>query len=121
MGLRSGLLHPFGISLLTKDGFHLCNYGREYLSDAAKARIAKGGHTWTETVSKAKDFIVIHSINVLWNNILANGINPVTMAKDWAFITANVRSYQKLHSKPLQCTANTLAGKGNDATESQIT
>ena len=97
------------------------------LGVSAKAYIAKGGHIWAEIVSKAKDFIVIRSIDVLLNNVLANGlmlmaygINPVTMVKDWAFITANVRSYQKLHSELIQLKANTLAGKGNDATERQI-
>ena len=51
---------------------------------------------------------------------MANGINPIAIGKDWTFITANVRSYQKLHSELIQLKANTLAGKGNDATERQI-
>jgi hypothetical protein len=97
------------------------------LGDTAKARISKAGHIWTEAVSKAKDFIVIRSISVLWNNVLsnglmlmANGINPISIAKEWTFITANVRSYQKLHSELLQLKANTLAGRGNNALERQI-
>jgi hypothetical protein len=97
------------------------------LGDTAKAKIAKAGHIWTEVVSKAKDFIVIRSISVLWNNVIANGlmlmahnINPITIAKEWTFATANVRAYQTLHSELIQLKANTLAGKGSDATEAQI-
>jgi len=97
------------------------------LKGTAKAKIAKAGHIWTEAVSKAKDFIVIRSISVLWHNVLSNGlmlmaygINPITIAKEWTFATANVRAYQTLHSELIQLKANTLAGKGSDATEAQI-
>ena len=97
------------------------------LKGTAKAKIAKAGHIWTEAVSKAKDFIVIRSISVLWYNVIANGlmlmahgINPLTIGKEWAFATANVRAYQTLNSELIQLKANTLAGKGNSATEAQI-
>lgn len=97
------------------------------LGDTAKAKIAKAGHIWTEAVSKAKDFIVIRSISVLWNNVIANGlmlmahnINPITIGKEWTFATTNVRAYQTLNSELIQLKANTLAGKGNSATEAQI-
>ncbi|WP_288981986.1 hypothetical protein [uncultured Flavobacterium sp.] len=74
-----------------------------------------------------KDFIVIRSINVLWNNVLSNlftlmahGINPITAIKNWSFAVANVRAYQTQNAELIQLRNDLLAGKDVKQTEQRI-
>ena len=74
-----------------------------------------------------KDFIVIRSIDVLWNNVLSNlfmlmaqGINPVTAIKNWSFAVTNVRAYQTQNAELIQLRNDLLAGKDIKQTEQRI-
>ena len=74
-----------------------------------------------------KDFIVIRSIDVLWDNVLSNlftlmahGINPITAIKNWSFAVANVRAYQTQNAELIQLRNDLLAGKDVKQTEQRI-
>jgi len=89
--------------------------------------VAKLEHWIQELSTKVKDFIVIRTVSVLWYNIvsnawmlMANGINPVTMLKDWAFAITNVRAYQKANAELLQLQTQELAGKATEQTTQRI-
>lgn len=93
----------------------------------AQADFAKAEHVTQEIVKAIKDFIVIRSgTTMMWNifaNVLmlmANGINPVTIIKDWVFAVTNVRAYQKLNSQLIQAQADLAGGKDPIALKQRI-
>ena len=92
-----------------------------------QADFAKAEHVVQEIVKAIKDFIVIRSgTTMMWNifaNVLmlmANGINPVTIIKDWVFAVTNVRAYQKLNSQLIQAQADLAGGKDPIALKQRI-
>jgi hypothetical protein len=92
-----------------------------------QADFAKAEHVTQEIVKAIKDFIVIRSgTTMMWNifaNVLmlmANGINPVTIIKDWVFAVTNVRAYQKLNSQLIQAQADLAGGKDPIALKQRI-
>jgi hypothetical protein len=95
--------------------------------NTAQADFAKAEHVVQEIVKAIKDFIVIRSgTTMMWNifaNVLmlmANGINPVTIVKDWVFAVTNVRAYQKLNSQLIQAQADLAGGKDPIALKQRI-
>lgn len=93
----------------------------------ARADFAKAEHVVQEIVKAIKDFIVIRSgTTMFWNifaNVLmlmANGINPFTIVKDWVFAVTNVRAYQNLNSQLIQAQADLVAGKDPTALKQKI-
>lgn len=95
--------------------------------NTAQADFAKAEHVTQEIVKAIKDFIVIRSgTTMMWNifaNVLmlmANGINPVTIIKDWVFAVTNVRAYQKLNSQLIQAQADLAGGKDPIALKQRI-
>ena len=95
--------------------------------NTAQADFAKAEHVVQEIVKAIKDFIVIRSgTTMMWNifaNVLmlmAQGVNPVTIVKDWVFAVSNVRAYQKLNSQLIQAQADLVAGKEPTALKQKI-
>ena len=77
--------------------------------DTAQAKIAKIEHVVQEIVGLAKNMIVIRGLSVLWGNIVSNilmlmaqGINPIQVGKDFFVALYHGRKYQKLNAELLQ-------------------
>lgn len=84
-------------------------FGRAVFGDQAQGKIAKAEHVVQEIVRLAKDIIVIRSVQVLWGNIIANsllllarGINPAHLLRDYALAFHNARQYQKSKAQLIQ-------------------
>lgn len=92
-------------------------------NDIAKARVARYEHAVQEIVGKMKNFIVIRSLSVLYNNILANTVvllikckgNPLHVFKDMG--TALVHSTQYMRDFAEAARLRTEIRSGNDTAE----
>ena len=92
-------------------------------NDIAKARVARYEHAIQEIVGKMKNFIVIRSLSVLFNNILANTVvllikckgNPLHVFKDMG--TALVHSTQYMRDFAEAARLRTEIRAGNDTPE----
>ena len=92
-------------------------------NDIARARVARYEHAIQEIVGKMKNFIVIRSLTVLFNNILANTVvlliksksNPLHLFKDMG--TALVHSTQYMRDFAEAARLRTEIRAGNDTPE----